>query len=255
MSIKEHVVKIIVGGGKIRRGDLLLFSSFSVDGFGGGRASAGALPDDGIVQGDPLAETGRVPVLAVPAEDDHLPLLGSPAAHAGREGAGLIHVPAPSLLDPSGPVAGSQVLPPVDDWALGVEPEELFQLLAHLPGEPRPDASPVRELEGAQIPLGSAAAPPRLAVPGWGQVVVVPDGVLHILGRPIWVKNGLLGLTNGHEPAVKVICSREREKTDRIKKKTFSKRDENFLFMTKKGSSSSFLIPTIKEEKKVFLRS
>lgn len=57
---------------------------FSVDGLGCG-TSARALPYDGVVQWDPFAETGRVPVLTVPTEDDNFAFFGGAAGHSGRE--------------------------------------------------------------------------------------------------------------------------------------------------------------------------
>jgi len=123
----------------------------SIDGFSGG-ATAGALPNDRVMERDPFAEAGRIPVLAVPAQNDDFTLFGGAAGHSRREGAGLVGV-ASSLFDPAGPVARPEILPPVDDWALSVEPEEFLQLLADFARQARPHSAAVRQLQRAEVPL------------------------------------------------------------------------------------------------------
>ena len=64
----------------------------------------------------------------------------------------------------------SRVKNPQSSRTLSVEPEKLFQLPAHCERQPRPHSGAIRQLQRAQLPLGSRAA---VALPRRRQIIVV----------------------------------------------------------------------------------
>ncbi len=117
---------------------------------------------------------------------------------------------ASSLLDPAGPIARPEILPPVDDRALSVKPEEFLQLLADFARQARPHSAAVRQLQRAEVPLGAAGD----VAPRGRQIVVVAD---RVFGRAVRVQNGFFRLSNRHKSSVEMIYNKRKKKEKLVK--------------------------------------
>jgi hypothetical protein len=158
---------------------------------------------------DPFAETRRIPVLAMPAQNDDFTLFGGSAGHSRWERARLIGVTS-SLFDPSGPVTRAEILPSINDGTLSVEPKKFLQLLANFARQTRPHSATVRQLQRTEIPFGTAWN----VAPRGRQIVIVAD---RVFSRAVRVQNGFFGLSNRHKSSVEMIYNKEnKEKKEKL---------------------------------------